>query len=450
MKKETTGRGASAPSGLARGGGKRILLPALAVLAVAAMVAVPLSVAIDSEGTDSGTVIDLDKFLNECVQTVVINGDDDDDTNDIVNIVYEGNPITVKWSPTSECKNNLDHTCYITKEHVEAGVRTYTGNSPWRAQDSNAQFWIFEGATDVTISNVTFIYEPETFALCANKDGTQYRDYELSGDTYVNAEFQFWNTGNLTLTNCVFDQVIVSPYFCLGTTSISGCTFENVYDAYAIKDVKSYDVIVDGNTFTNCSGGIYVNANTSSVGKLTITDNTFIGMDNFSTSDKVNGRGLIQLYGKGDYTQATVTITGNTSNNDAPFIRQKCYSVDDTVLDLNALKANNSVSGEIFVYTTHSGSLSTILAGYYMGSTITVTDATLDGTYEITKSVTISGGSTVKTVTGTVNIPNVVGYVKFINLDFTNAKLSYDSSKDYSQTEIIFEGCTTTNFIDLA
>ena len=157
--------------------------------------------------------------------------------------------------------------------------------------------------TDVTIKNVNFVFDPADFTLCMNSDWKG----SFSKDDIKNAEFQFLNSGKVTIDNCSFDGVIVSPFSSRDTTTITKCTFKNVYNAYALKDIHSPNASIQYCTFDNCGGGIYFEGDTSK-NEYTILHNTFENIDTNAPTEKQGTRGLIQFSSHGDYSNAKLLL----------------------------------------------------------------------------------------------------------------------------------------------
>ena len=272
-------------------GWKRLLSAFLCVCMVAVMA--PTAFA----GEDS--TIDLDQFIKNV---------------EAANYDYDGQGITVKWSPISGC--------YDTRENHECtvGNKAATGNTPKRINSSLTQFQIYEGESHaVSIKNVNFVYEPADFTVCINSGwkGTFAADAAPAGQLYL------MNTGDVTFEDCTFDKVVVTSFDCTGTTTVKNCEFANVYNNYAIKDVRGENVIVTGNKVTNCGGGVMVSS-TNAVSKVTIANNEFTNVDVNDTAptDKVGTRGLIQIASSGDYSNTTFDFSGNAAENCGPAIRQ--------------------------------------------------------------------------------------------------------------------------------
>ena len=259
---------------------------------------------------------------------------------------YDGEGVTVKWSPSSACTDNRsNHSCRFSD-----GPENHrpNRNNAQRIQKPNAQYQIFSGQGNIAISNVHFVFEPADFTLCMNSAWGG----KATAEDIRNAELQLQNNGDVTFTNCSFDQVIVGAYLQGGkttagsTTKFDACTFENIYNAYSIKDVYSTNLIVTGCEFETCGGGIYLEG-TLEKGSITITGNKFTDVDTYAADDKIGTRGLIQFSASGDYSSAEITIEGNESTGEAAVIRQLNYTVKQNELQ-QMIEADNSFAGEPF------------------------------------------------------------------------------------------------------
>ena len=332
-----------------------VAITAITFAAILAVTAIPIVEAVGEEDA-----ADFDS-IGEFFDAVKTNG-----------YTYDGNGETVRWSPTSICGFTGEHDCLFSDTETKPAG---DGNTPDRGQNANAQYQFFDNeAVDVTIRNVNFVYTPGDFKLCINSGWKGAFD----GDVVRNAELQLNNTGSVTFENCTFDHVIVSPFGSTDTTTIRDCTFNNVYNTYAIKDIHSAVTVVTGCMFNNGSGGIYLEGDTPKT-SITITDNTFNGMDQNAPAEDVNSRGLIQFSAAGDYSGANFDISGNSSDNDAPLLRLLNTSVDVSKIDSDA---NPGVGGPLLTsnsnpvrvgdncYPTLEGAVSE--AGE--GSTITLLD----------------------------------------------------------------------------
>lgn len=266
--------------------------------------------------SDAGRTIDFATFLEE-----VEEADYD----------YDGKGVTVEWRSSSACTDNRhDHSCLLEGEDKKPD-----GNNPQRGQAPNAQYQVFNEQTDVRITNVNFKFNPADFTLCMNSDWKG----EFSAENIKNAELQMLNTGNVSFSGCDFDGVIVSPFGSKGESAFTECDFKNVYDAYAIKDIYSPNASITGCTFDNCGGGIYFEGNTDKE-SIVIENNVFTNIDTNAAEGKQFTRGLIQFSANGDYSNADITITGNSSTGEAAVIRQLNTTITSDVLDFGEVETD--------------------------------------------------------------------------------------------------------------
>ena len=277
-------------------------------------------------------------------------------------------------STVSAAENTMTFRDFV--KAVEEGDGTFNGNGvvvKWvpdekvdiihRVQQPNAQYQMFGDLENINISNVKFEYVPAD--IPNHSDGWSGLNKDWTADQIRNAEFQFLNSGNVTLTNCTFEKIIVSPYGQQNsrpndanrTVSITGCAFNNVYDAYAVKDIYPATVNISGNTFDNCSGAIYFEGNITRK-EIAITGNTFNNIDQYASSLKTNYRGVIQFSAAcvlSDATKLTISqneITGNyvkdgNHKTNLPVIRQIC--------DMGAVTIDGWTPGEAFSVKIDSG-----------------------------------------------------------------------------------------------
>ena len=225
--------------------------------------------------------------FTEFIETIVTNGE------------FDGQDATVKWEP--------DETVQVIQ----------------RVQNNNAQYQIAEGKDfDIVIKNTHFEYVSADIPNHSVAWNTGENSY--TADQIRNAEFQLLNTGDVTVENCTFEKIIVSPY---GNNAhreddsdrnftVKNSTFSNVYNAYALKDIYTANALIEGNTFTNCAGAIYFEGGTyPSVerGTIEIKNNVFDNIDKNCQADKENTRGIIQLSDDFNAVESTKFIfEGNT------------------------------------------------------------------------------------------------------------------------------------------
>ena len=321
------------------------------------------------------------------------------------NYVYDGGNITVQWSPVSGCYDNREgHTC--TVENVPA-----TANTAKRVNNGLTQFQLYEGESHaVSVKNVHFVYIPAAFTVCENSGwaGSFTAEQAPAGQLYL------MNTGDVTFEGCTFDKVVLTSFECAGTTTITGCQFSNVYNNYAIKDVRGANVIVTGNTITNCGGGIMVSSKTS-VDKLTISGNTFSDVDVAGTAPagKVGTRALIQIASSGTYTDTTFDFSGNNATNCGPALRQLNDSakakvetgqnplryLDGTTGMYTDDSKKSAIQSGMDFYDTIEEALAAMISGADGTTLMLLDDITVSAPIEISKHITINLNG--KTITGT-------------------------------------------------
>ena len=384
---------------------------------------------------------------------------------------YDGQGVTVRWSPTSACTDSAHENDRARCLFPEGEDRpAATGNTPQRVQEPNAQYQIFEGQTNVSISNVNFIYVPADYTLCANSGwkGT------TTAEKTRNAELQMLNTGDVTFTECTFDKVIVSPFSSTTESTFTQCKFANVYDAYAIKDIHSANTEITGCTFTTCGGAIYLEGSTAKE-KISITGNTFTDIDTYAAQGKAGTRGLIQFSKNGDYSNADIEISGNSSTGTAAVLRQLNDTVTAAVVDVEALKADNqfdadaamlvgetTITANKTVYVnadtgndstgegTSSAPVKTFAKALTLanaGDTIEIIGDLKHSIQSITKPLTIQGsGETRVAVSGGVGLPMANGTVTFRNLSFNGTSTfgSYSQGSEYSKLDLVIDDCAFT------
>ena len=235
------------------------------------------------------------------------------------NGTFDGQGITVKWEP----------------DETEVKIN--------RIQNENAQYQIFSGLDDLHISNVHFEYIPAD--ILNHTDPWNAGGGSWTANEIRNGEFQFLNSGDVTLENCTFEKVMTSPYstgsFSDATFTVTGCSYSNVYNAYAIKDICQSTAVIFDNTFENCSGAIYFR--NSALQSVTIEKNQFINIDQYAkTESEKNKRGIIQLdAGCTPSEDSAIRIENNTisenvvndgmNGGELPVIRQICNMGDVTI-----------------------------------------------------------------------------------------------------------------------
>ena len=324
------------------------------------------------------TSIDLDTFIKAVVDA---------------GYTYDGKGVTVKWSPVSGCYDTRDgHEC--TVENAKA-----TGNTPKRVNNGLTQFQLFEGENvNVTVKNVKFEYVPAAFTVCENSDwkGSFTAEQAPAGQLY------FMTSGDVNFEGCTFDKVVLTSFNTTGTTTVKDCQFANVYNNYAIKDIRGANISVTGTTITNCGGGIMVSS-TDKVEKVTIWKNTFTNVDVAGTAaeGKVGTRALIQIASSGDYSGTSFNLTANTATDCGPVLRQLNQTVVesgkiDTVKSDVARLVKNGTTG---LGTTDSLLEQPVPAGYVEDEKGNVTISNEAGLFWFAKQANAGNNFAGKTVT---------------------------------------------------
>lgn len=260
--------------------------------------------------------IDLDTFI-KWLENSSYSVDGANYTNNKDAVV--GGKLVVKWSPVSGCYDTREgHECTV-------GNVAATGNTPKRVNNGLTQFQLFEGENvNVAVKNVKFVYEPAAFTVCENSNwrGSFTKEQAPAGQLY------FMTTGDVNFEGCTFDKVVLTSFNTTGTTTVKNCEFANVYNNYAIKDIRGANISVTDTKITNCGGGIMVSS-TDKVEKVTIWNNTFTNVDVAGTAaeGKAGTRGLIQIAKSGTYTNTNYDFSNNTATNCGPVLRQLNESV---------------------------------------------------------------------------------------------------------------------------
>lgn len=258
----------------------------------------------------------------------------------------QGGKLTVKWSPVSGCYDTREgHECTV-------GNVAATANTPKRVNSGLTQFQLFEGASHaVSVKNVAFVYEPAAFTVCENSDwkGSFTAEQAPAGQIYL------MNTGDVTFEGCSFDKVVLTSFNCTGTSTVKDCSFKNVYNSYAVKDIRGANVAVTGCTFENCGAAVMVSS-TVNVDAVTIRGNTFKNVDVAGTAPegKVGTRGLVQIASSGDYADTAFDFSGNTATDCGPVLRQLNSTVSFDADDKTNLGNLVSDGGASAFYTDDS------------------------------------------------------------------------------------------------
>lgn len=267
------------------------------------------------------------------------------------NYDFGGKTITLKM--TKFCVNQ-------NHNHAEEGFEDYSNKkdeAPARIQAPKAQYQLFKDVQDVVIKNLNIVADiKDGVALhLFNNNGWEGK---IEAGTPFNAEFQFLNSGNLTIEGCNFDRVSVAPYHSGDrnklenyTDTIKGCSFKNVYNAYGVQGAYAGKVIVDNSSFDTCSGGMYVEGGKNGI---TMSNNNFTNMGKYCASGKEDTRGLIQISANVELTgNAVVEITNNTSDGSTPVLRQLSPKISEIVTDGNKFGSDTKATStsDSLVYT---------------------------------------------------------------------------------------------------
>lgn len=252
--------------------------------------------------------------------------------------------LTVKWSPVSGCYDTREgHECTV-------GNVAATANTPKRVNSGLTQFQLFEGESHaVNVKNVAFVYEPAAFTVCENSGwkGSFTADDAPAGQIFL------MNTGDVTFEGCSFDKVVLTSFNCTGTSTVKNCSFKDVYNSYAVKDIRGATISVTGCTFENCGAAVMVSS-TVKVGAVTISGNTFKKVDVAGTTpdNKVGTRGLVQIASSGDYADTAFDFSGNKAEACGPVLRQLNTTVSFGTEEKAQLNTLASAGGSL--YTTDS------------------------------------------------------------------------------------------------
>ena len=276
---------------------------------------------------DTPAEMDLDAFIKAVVAA---------------NYNYDGNGVTVKMSPVSGC---LGNNCSQEHNGVEHDTVKTNENVPEKVNSGLAQFIVFSSVDKaVTIANVNFVYAAKDFTLWGNTNNKG----EFKADEVKSGQLYLENSGDVTFTGCTFDRVVLTSWKCTGTSTVTNCEFYNVYNSYAIKDIRGANINVTGCTIKDCGGGIMVSqvSADTAVQTVNISNNAFENVDSANTaaSGKAGTRGLLQLASSGKYDTATITLNENhADSNCGPVLRQLNNTADISEVqgDLSGLLDGN-------------------------------------------------------------------------------------------------------------
>lgn len=245
------------------------------------------------------------------------------------NGTFDGQGITVEWSPIDGCRNNT-HPTECIKNLPSAVAET-----PNRVFISLAQFALFSGTDNLNISNVNFKYTAGDVQICANSSA-QYTGSFTAAET-ATAELHLYNTGNVTFTGCGFDNVTLTPWGVNADAdrivTVTECSFSNNANSYGIKDVNASNVIIKNNTFQT-KNGVMLSRNTAK--NVEISGNSFNCLE---IGD------LIQVASsyKFDETSA-MSVTGNISESNTGVFRLENNDIKNLTFKDNTIPSGASLT----------------------------------------------------------------------------------------------------------
>ena len=229
-------------------------------------------------------------------------------------------------------------------------------------------------------------------------------------DGQTMAEIQTYASESLSYTNCTFDNVSVSPWGDNSTgktaaATIEGCTFSNIASRSAIHQSKALNLTVANNDFIDVVNGVHISGN--ELATLTVTSNDFDGIADGSAAIYFGNESWNGVW-VGDYSNATITVTGNTS--DAALVRNGNESLtvahidalsDETANTFESAFTGNSVKFVACIGNTNYVSLADAFAAANDGDTISLIynegDApiAMNGALYGNKTVSITGDAVV-------------------------------------------------------
>ncbi len=270
------------------------------------------------------------------------------------NGTFDGNGVTVKWSPVSGCyQTEREHEC--TANNKKNAPETPTRiDSTTLAQYHIGDQYLAEDLGDkaINISNVNFVYEPADFTICMNSG------WAASGakDTVNSAQLYFLNSGNVSFDKCTFEKITLTARndqdVAEKKVSITNCAFKDV-SSYGIKDINANEFVITGNTFDNCEGGVMLSGTPNlTVKTAQISNNTFKNV----TSDS---KGLVQIAANCKFdNNSELTVTDNTSDTlKAPVFRwlSESLKADNVIYKDNSVPAGTPLTTTTSVVSLTEG-----------------------------------------------------------------------------------------------
>ena len=201
----------------------------------------------------------------------------------------------------------------LINKNGEYVYQYYIGGEKWST---------FDKYDELNVQNVTFIFVDD------NKNNT-ITTGELQ--TFIN---------DVSFENCTFIGTTVSPWvlgfsgdkakICGESAVFNECNFVNIYNRNAIHQNKAKNFVVNECIFTNCSGGMHINANEPE--SVEITNNKFVESQEDAVMLSIGLEG-------GDYQEIEkMTVTGNIAEG---MYCIRLWKENVTLNQINAIKANN-------------------------------------------------------------------------------------------------------------
>lgn len=251
-------------------------------------------------------------------------------TNGKLNVTLKPEDGCIRGEGCSQTHEGIEHDSVLTNRNV-----------PYKVNSGLAQFYIAnngDSPTDgaVSISNVRFTFNAADFVLYGNTGNAG----TFTASTVRSGQLYFRNTGNVTVENCEFEKTVLTTFEATGTTVVSDCSFKDVYNSYAIKDIRGANITVKNTAITNCGGGIMISqpTDTTAVNSVTLSGNTFTNVDSSNEwSKKPTTRGIIQIAASGKYDNATLSVTNNNASNCGPVLRQMNSSATEKVEEIKEI-----------------------------------------------------------------------------------------------------------------
>ncbi len=245
---------------------------------------------------DSASTMSFDEFLKALGTDSVVNYDGK---------TADGEKLIVKVTPHSVCE--YDNCSFKGEGGLCENAIKPSDADPKRLDSEMAQYQILKDKTDVTISNVKFVYAKNTeFSIHTNSD------WKTAPNTVLptNGQLQVLNSGNVTFDNCDFEGINLNfwrdnTYVGVGkTATINACTFTDIEDGAGIKWLSTEKAVVTGNTFTDCKAGVMLSS--KGTPNVEVSGNAFNNIVNE----------FIQFAAGSSWTDETanVTIKGNTAS----------------------------------------------------------------------------------------------------------------------------------------